>query len=457
MQPIPTLAERARAFFRQGSTHPLEARVERLQKLEAAILERENDVIAALKSDFQKPSYEAYSSELGLTYRDIRLSVASLSKWAGPRRALMSFALQPAHGYQRAEPLGTALIIAPWNYPFQIAMTPVAGAIAAGCNVVLKPSELTPATAKIIEEILFKAFGDDGFCTVVQGGAEVATALLNEKWDKIFFTGSTRVGQLVMQAAAKHLTPVTLELGGKSPCIVDDDVDLDTTCRRIMWGKCFNGGQTCIAPDYVLLTPAMKSRFVEGMKRAIETHYTATPRQSPDFARIINDRNFQRLQGLMAGGTVAYGGETDAATRYIAPTILTDVKLDHPLMTEEIFGPLLPVVEVENINAAIAFVQARPKPLALYVFSRNSQTADQVLEQTTSGGAVVNDVLVQYGPDGVPFGGVGQSGMGSCHGEWSFLAFSHMKSVVKKPFWLDWPFRYAPYPKSNWIWRQVLG
>jgi aldehyde dehydrogenase (NAD+) len=332
------------------------------------------------------------------------------------------------------------------------------GAIAAGCTVVLKPSEVSQATAGVLEDVCRQAFGDDGFVTVVQGGPEVAQALLDEKWDLVFFTGSTRIGQVVMEAAAKHLTPTVLELGGKSPCIVDQDADVTTTARRIAWGKTYNAGQTCVAPDYVLAHQAVRGPLIEAVGKAWQEFYGADPSKSPDYGRIINARHFSRLVGLMRGGRVVLGGQSDEASRFIAPTVLTEAELGHPLMQEEIFGPLLPVLEVPDMESAIRFVNQRPRPLALYAFTRSGTTAEAILRRVSAGGAVVNDCAVHFAATDLPFGGVGASGTGAYHGKASFDAFSHFKSVVKKPFILDMKVRYPPYTASSLsFFKRIIG
>ncbi len=454
---IATIAERARALFRSDVTRPYAARVAALKSLEAAMVSNEEKLFDALKTDLGKPRVEAYSSEIGIVYRDIRLTLKHLKSWVRPERRPFPLAFQPARAHVRAEPLGTSLIIAPWNYPLQLAFSPLIGALAAGCTVVLKPSEVSTATSAAIAECIANAFSSSGLVTVVQGGAEVSTALLAERWDSIFFTGSTKVGQVVMEAAAKHLTPVVLELGGKSPCIVDESTDLATTARRVMWGKCYNTGQTCIAPDYVLVHKNVKQAFVDLLKQSVREFFGDDPAKSPDYGRIINARHFARLQALMPGGTVAFGGQVEEATRYIAPTVLTDPKLSHPLMQEEIFGPLLPVIEVPDIDSAIRFVREREKPLALYVFSKNRDVVEKVLGRVSSGGAVVNDTIIHFAGDDLPFGGVGGSGMGAYHGKASFDAFSHRKAVVTKPFWMDLKVRYPPYPASLALFRRLIG
>lgn len=457
LNPIASMSERARAFFRSEVTLPAEFRLAKLDALERAMRANEEALMAALKADLGKPTQEAYTTELGIIYGEIAHTRKHLKAWMRPRPQAVSMAIFPAKGWQLPEPLGTALIIAPWNYPFQLLASPLVGAIAAGCNAVVKPSELAPETAKVSERILKQAFGDDGYVTVVQGGIDESQALLAERWDLVFFTGSTQVGQKVMEAAAKHLTPVVLELGGKSPTLVAADANLEGAAKRIIWAKCINAGQTCVAPDYVLVEKGAKAPLIEALKRAITAAFGADPKASPDFARIISPRHFQRLLGLMKGGTVVAGGQSDADTRYLAPTLLTDVDLAHPLMQEEIFGPLLPIIEVASLDEAVRFTRERPKPLALYVFTSDASKAEMVLRRAPSGGAMVNDCILHMVSPDLPFGGVGASGMGAYHGQSSFDVFSHLKSVVKKPWLLDLKFRYPPYTAPLALFRRVLG
>ncbi len=454
---VAVVAERARSYFRSGRSKPYAARVEHLRALEAAVRSHEKQFFDAMMTDLGKPPQEAYPAEIGIVYRDIRLSLKHLKSWVRPARQPFPLVFQPASAFVQSEPLGTALIIAPWNYPLQLALSPLVGAIAAGCTAVVKPSEVSAATAQAIDSCLRSAFGEGGLVSVVQGGPEVSTALLAERWDTIFFTGSTKVGQIVMEAAAKHLTPVVLELGGKSPCIVDEDTDLVTTARRIAWGKCYNAGQTCLAPDYVLVHQKVKQRLLDELANAVRDFFGPDPATSKDYGRIINGRHFARLQTLMNGGRVVTGGQMNEATRYFAPTVLTDVQLNHPLMQEEIFGPLLPVIDVPDIDAAIRFAAERERPLALYVFSRNSATVDRVLNGVLSGGAVVNDTIIHFVGDDLPFGGVGHSGMGAYHGRHSFDAFSHRRSVVSKPFLLDLKVRYPPYKAPMSLFRWLIS
>lgn len=456
LNPVPALVQRARTYFRSDVTRPLGFRLERLRALEATIRRHENDIYDALKADLGKARHEAYPAEIGIVYQELSHTLKHLKGWMKPQRRGIPITFWPGSGAQYPDPLGTALVISPWNYPFQLCTLPLVGAIAAGNNVVLKPSELAPHTGTLVETMLKEAFGDDGYVTVVQGGAETNQQLLAEKFDVIFFTGSTRVGQIVMEAAAKHLTPVVLELGGKSPCIVDADADLEVTARRLMWGKTYNAGQTCIGPDYALVRREVRDAFVEACKGALEGFYGQDPKTSPDFGRIISPRHHQRLVSLMKGGRVVHGGQHDEATKYLAPTLLVDVDVGSPLMTEEIFGPLFPIIDVGSIDEAIEFVRARPKPLALYVFTSSSETGEKVLTKTSSGGAIVNDTLIHIA-SGMPFGGVGQSGLGAYHGKTSFDAFSHWKTVVKRPYLLDLKVRYPPYKVSLEVFKRLLG
>jgi aldehyde dehydrogenase (NAD+) len=455
LNPIPPLVERARSYFRSEVTLPAEFRLQRLAKLRASIEAHEQQIFDALKADLNKSPYEAYPAEIGSVLAEIDHAIDHLKSWMKPKESGLPVVFWPGSGMQIAEPIGTVLVISPWNYPFALALTPVVGAVSAGCNVVIKPSEISQHTAVVVEKVLKHAFGDDGYVTVVQGGAETNQQLLAEKWDLVFFTGSTRVGQIVMEAAAKYLTPVVLELGGKSPCIVDSDVNLEVTARRLMWGKTYNSGQTCIAPDYALVHRAVKDRFIEACKQQLANLYGADPKGSPDYGRIITTKHHQRLVGLMKGGRVVAGGTHDEATRYIEPTLIADVDLNSPLMNEEIFGPLFPIVDVGSIDEAIEFVRARPKPLTVYLFTNSDKVADRVLNRTSSGGAVVNDTLIHF-VCGLPFGGVGQAGTGAYHGKASFDAFSHQKSVVKKSFKMDVKLRYPPYKVSLDLFKKVL-
>ncbi|WP_240336985.1 aldehyde dehydrogenase [Rufibacter psychrotolerans] len=441
------LVLRQKAFFATGQTKPLAFRLKMLRRLQKVIRQEEAAVLAALQADFRKPPFETFATEVAILQAEIKFMLKHLRQWVKPRRVKASFLNFPSKDYIYPEPYGVALVIGAWNYPFQLTLSPVLGAIAAGCCAILKPSELTPATSQLLARLLQEHFPPD-YLTVVQGGPEVSQALLEQPFDKIFFTGSVPVGKIVAQAAAKQLIPVTLELGGKSPCLVDETADLAVAAKRIVWGKFINAGQTCVAPDYLLVQETVAAPLLEHLAATLREFYGPDPAQSPDFARIINDRHFQRLKALLGNVEVYAGGETDARHRYIAPTLLTQVTWEQPLMQEEIFGPLLPVLTFKTLPEAIAQVNARPKPLALYFFSKDKRAKDMVLTQTSSGGACINDTVSHLANPYLPFGGVGTSGHGNYHGKASFDAFSHHKSVLKKPSKPDLPLRYPPYAKK---------
>lgn len=431
-----------RDFFASGATKPIEFRLQQLARLKAAVIARQTDIVAAVQVDLGRPKYEGYF-ELGVL-GELDYITQRLRRWTKPHRVPLPLTQMPGSAWVQPEPLGVVLIIGPWNYPFQLLLSPLMGAIAAGNCAILKPSEQAPATSRVVADLVKATFSPD-YVAVVEGDAQVAQALLSQKFDHIFFTGGPRVGQIVMEAAAKQLTPVTLELGGKSPCIVDATADLRVAARRIVWGKFVNLGQTCVAPDYVLVQEAAKAALLRHMQAALTEFFGEDPAQSPDLARIVNASQFDRLMALLEGADVVTGGQSDRGDCYIAPTILENVGWDAPVMQEEIFGPLLPVLTYEQIETAIAQINARPKPLALYVFSANEAFQSQVLGATSSGGVCINDVFLQVAIWGLPFGGVGQSGIGAYHGKTSFDTFSHLKSVLKKPTWLDLGWRYAPY------------
>jgi aldehyde dehydrogenase (NAD+) len=439
---IPDRVQQQRDFFNTGQTKAVEFRLEQLKRLKQAIIDRQDAILQAAQADLGRPAFEAYF-EIA-TLAEINLALKHLKTWVKPRRVATSIDQFPASAWVQPEPLGVVLIIGPWNYPFQLIMSPLIGAIAAGNCAMLKPSEHAPHMAKVIAELIQATF-DPGYITVIEGDTSVSQQLLAEKFDHIFFTGGTSIGKIVMAAAAKHLTPVTLELGGKSPCIVDADARLDYTAKRIVWGKLINTGQTCIAPDYLLVDRRIKSALIEQMKHWIEVFYGSDPATSPDYGRIINSHHFNRLTNLLNGKTPIVGGKFDPDTRYIAPTIVDDITWEDAIMQEEIFGPILPILTYDNINTAIAEINSRAKPLALYLFSNNEQTQNYVLQSTSSGGVCLNDTVMQFGVLGLPFGGVGESGLGNYHGKASFDTFSHQKSVLKRSLWLDLGWRYAPY------------
>ena len=432
-----------RAFFQSGATRPLESRRAQLLKLSGAIEAREQLLVDALRADLGKSPHDAYAAEIGLVLGEIRLALRRLPAWMKPQRRRTPWLAWPARGFIRPEPYGVALIIGPWNYPFQLLLSPLVGALAAGNCVVLKPSELAPHTASVIAQLMAATFPPD-YVAVVQGERETAEALLREKFDTIFFTGSTSVGRVVMTAAARHLTPVTLELGGKCPCLVCADAPLDLTARRIAWGKFMNAGQTCVAPDFVLADRRISAPLVASLKRAICQFYGDDPQKSANYGRIINRRHLDRLTGYLSSGQVVCGGRHDANALYLAPTILTGVLADAPVMQEEIFGPILPVVEFAALEDALAGLRNRPTPLALYLFTSDRATQERVLAATRSGGVCLNDTVTHMIGTHLPFGGVGDSGLGSYHGQASFTAFTHYRSVLRRSLALDPKLRYPP-------------
>ena len=445
-----------RQTFNSGHTRHLSWRREQLRALKRAVEANEQKLLAALHADLGKPEVEAYAGEVGFLTGEIDYTIKHLSAWAKPEKVKTPLVNHPGKSEVLREPLGVVLVIGPWNYPIQLVLAPLVGAIAAGNCAVLKPSELAPASSAIVTELVEQAL-DSRAVRVIEGGVPETSALLAERWDHIFFTGSTRVGRIVYEAAAKHLTPVTLELGGKSPCVVDAELDLVPTARRIVWGKFFNTGQTCVAPDYVLVHRDQEQPLLSAMKDTLREFYGDEPKQSPDYGRIVNSGHHQRLVGYLKDADVFVGGQHDAEERYLAPTILRNVKPDDPVMQEEIFGPILPVLVVDSVDEAIAFINAREKPLALYVFTSDSANAERVLSNTSSGGACVNDAISHLAVPELPFGGVGESGMGAYHGSHSFETFSHRKSVLKRWTWPDVKLRYPPYADKLELVKKVVG
>jgi aldehyde dehydrogenase (NAD+) len=434
---------RLRAGFESGCTRPAAWRLEQLERIAALLRENAGAFTAALQADLRKPDIEAWATDIGSVVGEVELIRKKLRAWMKPERISTPLKLRPGSSFIVRDPLGVVLIIAPWNYPVQLALAPLAAAIAAGNCAVLKPSELTPRVSAELARLVPR-YLDPRCVAVVEGGVPETTALLAERWDHIFYTGNGRVGRVVMQAAARHLTPVTLELGGKSPCIVDADADLEIAARRITWGKFLNAGQTCVAPDYLLVHESREAELLELLAKNLREFYGADPQRSPDLARIVSDAHLDRLAKLLESGQVVVGGRVDRNDRYVAPTLLRNVSPDSPVMQEEIFGPILPVLSVPSMEAAIAFVNARPKPLALYLFTRSQAVEDAVLSRTSAGGACVNAVLWHLGNPALPFGGVGESGTGAYHGRHGFEAFSHRKGVVKRSTRADFKLAYPP-------------
>jgi aldehyde dehydrogenase (NAD+) len=440
--PIPELIQAQRKFFATGKTRDRDFRIQQLESLERAIVANQDKIVAAVQSDLGRAAFEAYFEIATLS--EIKLALKQLKKWMKPRRVTTSLDVFPASAWVQPEPLGVALIIGPWNYPFQLMMSPLVGAIAAGNCAILKPSEYAPEMSKLVTELVLSTFDSD-YIAVVEGDAQTSQELLAQKFDHIFFTGGTEIGRIIMQAAAKHLTPVTLELGGKSPCFIDASVRLDYAAKRIAWGKFINAGQTCIAPDYILVDAAVKDEFIVQLRKAIGELYGENPAVSPDYARIVNQRQLDRLKGLLGSGTIVIGGQVNDADRYLAPTVLDHVGWNDRVMESEIFGPILPILTYDNLDDAIALVNERPKPLALYIFSKSDNFQTTIVNTISSGGVCINDTVLQVSVGNLPFGGVGDSGTGSYHGKASFDTFSHDRSFLKRSILFDLDWRYAPY------------
>jgi len=442
----PALVARLSATFATGRTRPIGWRRAQLEELRSMLVDHEDDFLDALASDLAKPRTEAYTTEIGFVKNDVEYALHHLDGWTKREKVRVPLATQPSRGWIQRDPLGVVLVIAPWNYPVQLTIAPLVGALAAGNTVVLKPSELAPATSAALARWIPEYLDPDAVA-VVEGAIDETTALLAQRWDHVFYTGSGQVGRVVMRAAAEHLTPVTLELGGKSPVVVDRSANLTVAAKRIAWGKYLNAGQTCIAPDYVLCHDTVADELTDRIRDAVRTFYGPNPRLSPDYARIVNERHHRRLVGYLGDGEIAFGGDADEPTRYLAPTVLRAVADDAPSMTEEIFGPVLPIRTIADTDEAVDFITGRDKPLALYVFADNDVIARDVVDRTTSGTVAINATLFQVSAPELPFGGVGESGMGAYHGRASFEVFSHAKSVLKKSPRPDPDLAYPPYSK----------
>lgn len=451
MSNFDAILDKQRAYFRDGHTKSLDFRIKQLETLKTLLKENEEELMNAVYEDFKKPPFETFGTEIGLIINEINFALKNIEKWVRPQSVPSSLVNFPSKNYILKEPYGNVLIIAPWNYPIQLCLLPLVGALAAGNTAVIKPSELTTQTSAVLEKLIATYFNPE-VATVVLGGVETSSELLELPFNYIFFTGSTRVGKIIMQSAAKRLIPVTLELGGKTPCIVDETADLEISAKRIVWGKFVNAGQTCVAPDYLLVQDTIRDEFLDHLKTAIVSLYGEDPARSDDFTRIINNEHFERLAALLHDGTTVIGGETDASQCYIAPTVLSEITWNDPIMKDEIFGPILPVLTFSDVDDAIAQILQTTRPLALYLFTSKDATEKKVLEQVSFGGGAINDTIAQLGNHHLSFGGVGASGFGSYHGKASFDSFSHQKSIMKKNFLVDIPLRYAPYDdKIKWL------
>ena len=453
---IPQSVELQKQFFGTHQTKSIDFRIEQLKILKKAIMAYEDRLYEALWADLHKSKFEAFATEIGIVLTEISAHLKHLRKWARPKCVPTN---QMIHFWSTSkiykEPYGRVLIIAPWNYPFQLLINPLVGAISAGNCVTLKASEFTPKTAEVMGQMI-REFFKPGYIALFGGGRAANQALLQEQWDYIFFTGSPLVGKVVMEAAAKNLTPVSLELGGKSPCIVDKDANLKVAASRIVWGKFINAGQTCIAPDYLFVHKDIKAELLNLMKGKIRDYFGENPKNSPDYVRIATISKTERLAAFLNGAKIFTGGDINIQEKYLAPTIIDSVKPDDPIMQEEIFGPLLPVMEFDDLDKVISFINSRPKPLAFYYFSTNSRKQKEILTKTTSGGGCINDVLMHIANDHLPFGGVGNSGIGSYHGKYSFEVFSHSRSILKKANFIDVPIRYAPYGNKIKLLKMII-
>ena len=444
------LFEKQMIYFKKGKTKSLQHRLDALEKLNQAIKTYEPKIIEALKNDLHKSEFESFMTEIGILYTEIKFVKKQLKKWIKPKQVKTPLTHMGSKSFIYPEPYGVTLIIAPWNYPFQLAITPLIGAIAAGNCAIIKPSELTPHTSNLIKQMVQETFEPE-FLSVVEGGVETSQSLLEKAFDYIFFTGSVPVGKIIMEQAAKNLTPVTLELGGKSPAIVHEDANIKLAAKRIAWGKFINAGQTCVAPDYLYLHEDIKESFLIAFEQAIKELYGEEPLNNRAYTHIVNQKHFNRLTAFLDNGKLRFGGKTDPNKTAIEPTVLTDIKWNDPIMTDEIFGPILPVLTYDELPDMIDKITDIPKPLALYLFTENKAVQDKLLAEISFGGGCINDTIYHLASPYLPFGGVGNSGMGSYHGKKSFDTFSHHKSVLKQTTRFDMPIRY-PNRKNGLKW-----
>ena len=435
-------------FLKSEKSKSISERIQTLEKLKASIKSHEQDIVDALYKDFQKPEFEVFTTELFVAYKELNLFIKKIKKWSKPKSISSAWLNFPSSDKIYYVPWGKVLVIAPWNYPFQLAITPVIGAIACGNTVVLKPSEHAPYTADVLEKIISEVF-EDSQAKVIQGAVDTAQILLDQKWDYVFFTGSVPVGRIVSQQIAKHMTPHTLELGGKNPCIIDASANLDIAAKRVCWGKFLNAGQTCIAPDYLLIHSDIREKFQQKLIETLKDFYGDSSKASSDYARIIHASHFERLDGFLNDQNVIYGGISNAETNFIFPTLVDSPDFDSPLMKEEIFGPILPLFSFTDFKDLEETINSFEKPLSLYVFSENSSFTNQVNQSFDFGGGVINDTIVHFVNDKLPFGGVGASGVGNYHGRASFDAFTRQKPIVHRKNWLDIPIKYPPYKRLD--------
>ena len=441
--------------FTKTNSNSVNYRIQILNSLLKTISKNESKIYDALKKDLNKHEFESFLSEVLLVKREIKLFTKKLKRWSRKKRVNGSIFNFPSKNYLIPEPYGNTLIITPWNYPFQLSLTPLIGAVAAGNTVIIKPSELAPNTSSVLKELIEAVFPQN-LVSVIEGDADTAKYLLDKKWDYIFFTGSTRIGKIIAEKAAKHLTPITLELGGKSPCIVDQGIDIDKVAKRIVSGKFVNCGQTCIAPDYIVVNNHVKDELISMLKKNIISTFGSTPIKSDSYGRIINTNNLLRLKENLINQNIEFGGKIDEKNLYVEPTLVIDPDVNSEIMKEEIFGPILPILSYENENDLEKILNSNPSPLAFYIFSKNQKFIDKLINSNKFGGCVVNDTLIHYVNSNLPFGGIGESGMGAYRGKFSFDTFSHYKPVLKKKSMIDIPFRYGPYPDSFKFIKKLL-
>lgn len=444
MADIKEIVKQQRSYYSRGMTRKLQFRMDSLKKLMQSIKDHEEEVFTALKMDLNKAPFEAYASEVGLIYSELKDAIHNLYRWNKSKRIKTPLVHFKATSYLVSEPYGVVLIMSPWNYPFQLTLAPLIGAIAGGNCAIIKPSAYSPNTSAVIAKIIRSCF-DEAYIAVIEGGREANQDLLKEQFDYIFFTGGVSVGKLVMEAAAKYVTPVTLELGGKSPCIVAKDANIELAAKRIIWGKTLNSGQTCVCPDYLMVHRDVKDQLLQAMQRYIRKFLGDHACQNEEYPRIVNEKHYNRLKKLMSSGKKVTGGDFNDATLQISPTILDEVTWEDPVMQEEIFGPILPVLTFDRLEEVVETVNAHAKPLALYLFTGSKITEKKIIDEISFGGGCINDTLVHLATPYMPFGGVGESGMGGYHGKWSFDTFTHKKSILKKSNLLDINIRYAPY------------
>jgi aldehyde dehydrogenase (NAD+) len=452
---LEAIASTLRHAHQNDEHFSVKMRINKLTQLKKVIVKSESKIIQALKTDLGKSEFETYATEIGFILEEINYTLKHLESWAKIKKVKTPLTLFPGKSYIHSEAYGVVLVISPWNYPFQLCLSPFIGAIAAGNKVVVKPSEFAVETSTVIKNIITDVFNENEV-SVIEGGLEETQTLLKQKWDYIFFTGSTGVGKIIMKAAAEHLTPVTLELGGKSPCLIEETANIDIAAKRVAWGKFLNAGQTCVAPDYVLIPKKLQDEFVARLKFHITTFYGLDAKTSHDYPRIVNNRHFDRLQALLIKDKIVVGGDLKREENFIGPVVMKDVELTDKVMEEEIFGPILPIVPYENLDDALKIIMNFPKPLAFYIFSENSEKQKYVISKVPFGGGCVNDTVIHLANPNLPFGGVGTSGIGSYHGQKSFETFTNYKSVYKQGTLVDIPLRYPPYNEQKLSWIKLF-